>query len=170
MSKLYFLVPDERIATNVVADLVAKGMPEEAIGVVARDPVSSRSLPEAEISDTSDFKPAVSQGAIIGGGTGLLGGLAMTVVPGGFAAGGAALAGITLAGGAFGAWVSGMVGVSVPNREIVEFEAAIEDGALLMIVEVADDKREVIKKTVTGRHPKVVFGGQSGGLLLAVGS
>lgn len=73
------------------------------------------------------------------------------------------------AGGAFGAWVSGMVGVSVPNREIVEFEAAIDKGALLMMVEVDDDEREAIKQTVTGRHPKVVFGGQSEGLLSAVG-
>lgn len=169
MNKLYFLIPDERTATGVVADLTAQGVPETAIGLVARDPVSDSSVPEADASDISDFKPAVSQGVIVGGGTGLLAGLTMAVVPGGFAVGGAALAGLALAGSAFGAWVSGMIGVSVPNREIVEFDAAIKDGALLMMVEVDDDEREAIKQIVTARHPKVVFGGESEGLLSAIG-
>lgn len=169
MSKLYFLVPDEHTAANVAMDLTSEGLPEAAIGVLGREPVKSEALPKAEPSDTSDFKPAVAQGVIVGGGTGLLAGLTMAVVPGGFVVGGAALAGMALAGGAFGAWVSGMIGVSVPNREIAEFEAAIKDGALLMMVEVADDEREPIKQIVIGRHPKVVFGGQSEGLLSAIG-
>jgi hypothetical protein len=50
MNKLYFLMPDERTATDVVADLTAKGVPETAIGVVARDPVSNSSVPEPDAS------------------------------------------------------------------------------------------------------------------------
>ena len=170
MTKLYFLIPDERTASDVVADLSAKDVPETAIGVVARDPVSSSSVPEADVGDTSDIKPAIAQGVVAGGGTGLLAGLTMAVVPGGFAVGGAALAGLALAGGAFGAWVSGMIGVSVPNRELVEFEDAINDGSLLMMFVVDDEKLEVVKQVVIGRHPKVIFGGESEGLLSAIGS
>ena len=59
MSKLYFLIPDERTASDVVADLTAQGVPETAIGVVARYPVSNSSVPEADVSDTSDIKPAI---------------------------------------------------------------------------------------------------------------
>jgi hypothetical protein len=169
MSKLYFLLPDEQTAAAVVVDLKTEGVPEDAIGIVARDQTSTGSLPAADAGETSDFKPAVAQGVVVGGGTGLLAGLAMAVVPGGLVVGGAALAGMALAGGAFGAWVSGMVGVSVPNREIAEFESAIEQGAFLMMVDVADEAREAIKQTVIGRHPKVVFGGQSEGPLSAVG-
>ena len=153
----------------MVSDLKAEGVDEDAIGVLAQDPASFNAIPVADVSETSDFKPAVAQGVVVGGGTGLLAGLAMAVVPAGFAVGGAAVAGMALAGGAFGAWVSGMVGVSVPNREIAEFESAIEQGAILMMVEAADDdEREVIKQVVLGRHPKVTFGGQSEGLLSAV--
>ena len=169
MSKLFFLIPDERTASDVVADLTARGVPETAIGVVARDPVSNSSVPDADVSDTSDIKPAIAQGVVAGGGTGLLAGLTMAIVPGGFAVGGAALAGLALAGGAFGAWVSGMIGVSVTNREIVEFEDAIKNGALLMMVDVDDERLGVVKHVVTGRHPKVVFGGESEGLLSAIG-
>ena len=167
MSKLYFLLPDEDAATNVVADLKAGGFREHDIGIVARDRAAS--LPVADASDTSDFKPAIAQGVVLGGGTGLLAGLALAVVPGGFVVGGAALAGMALAGSAFGAWVSGMVGVSVPNREIMEFKSAIERGAILMMVEAAEEDHQRAKEIVIGRHPQVVFGGQSEGLLSAVG-
>ena len=169
MSKVYFLLPDEHTASEVVADLKSEGVNEDAIGILARDSAPSHATPVADASETSDFKPAVAQGVVVGGGTGLLAGLAMAVVPGGFVVGGAALAGMALAGGAFGAWVSGMVGVSVPNREIAEFESAIEKGAFLMMVEAADDERETIKQLVLGRYPKVAFGGQSEGLMSAVG-
>lgn len=169
MNKLYFLLPDEQTATHIVADLKAEGVNEGAIGVFARNRASFHSVPAADASETSDFKPAVAQGVVVGGGTGLLAGIAIAVVPGGFAVGGAALAGMALAGGAFGAWVSGMVGASVPNREIAEFKSAIEQGAILMMVDVADAERETIKQIVLGRHPKVAFGGQTEGLLSAVG-
>ena len=79
MSKLYFLLPDEDTATNVVADLKAGGFREHDIGIVARDRAAS--LPVADASDTSDFKPAIAQGVVLGGGTGLLAGLALAVVP-----------------------------------------------------------------------------------------
>jgi hypothetical protein len=169
MSKLYFLLPDERTATDVVTDLKAEGVSTAAISVLARDPATRQSLPVADISETSDFKPAIAQGAVLGGGTGLIAGLAMAVVPGGFIAGGVVLVEMALAGGAFGAWVSGMVGASVPNREIAEFESAVKKGAFLMMVETADDERPAIKQIVLGRHPQVVFGGQSAGLLSAIG-
>ena len=99
----------------------------------------------------------------------MLAGLTMAVVPRGFAVGGAALAGMALADVAFGVWVSPMIGVSVPNREIEKFETAIKKGAFLMIVEVADDEREATRQIMMGRHKEVVFGGQSEGLLSAVG-
>jgi hypothetical protein len=164
-----FLLPDESTATDVVSDLKTNGVAEEALSIVARDPAAYQSLPAADLADTSDFKPAVVQGAAVGGGTGLLAGLTMAVVPRGFAVGGAALAGMALADVAFGVWVSPMIGVSVPNREIEKFETAIKKGAFLMIVEVADDEREATRQIMMGRHKEVVFGGQSEGLLSAVG-
>ena len=55
------------------------------------------------------------------------------MVPGGFAEGGTALAGMVLASGAFGVWLSGLIGSSVSNKEVGHFEAAIRAGSLLMI-------------------------------------
>ena len=170
MAKIFFLLPDEQTATNVVADLKSEGVNEGAIGVLAARRIPEHSLPMPDASETSDFKPAVAQGVVVGGGTGLLAGLAIAALPGGFAGGVAALAGMALAGGAFGAWVSGMVGASMPNREIAEFESAIQQGKMLMMVDADDyDEREMIKQVVLGRHRQVAFGGQSEGLLSGVG-
>lgn len=162
MSKLYFLVPDADLAGKIVAELKAREVPEEDVGVIANDRVKMEKLPEAKLVDSSDVKPAVKQGAAVGGAAGLVAGVASAIVPGGFAVGGAALAGMVLAGGAFGAWLSGLIGVSVPNKEIGQFEAAIKAGSLLMIINTTTIDRQEVKRLVTDRHPKVIFGGEEG--------
>ncbi len=164
MSKLYFLVPDEERARKIVTELERIGVAEEDIGVVGSDNVDLEALPDADISESSDVRPAIVQGAAVGGATGLLAGLAAAVVPGGFVVGGAALAGMVLAGGAFGAWVSGLIGVSVPHREVSEFEAALKAGALLMIVHPGDVDRDEVRRVVVAQHPEVKFGGEGGGV------
>jgi hypothetical protein len=160
MSKLYFLVPDEQTTRRIVEALKAAGVSEEDVGVIASDRADLEALPDADVSETSDVQPAITQGAAVGGATGLLAGLAATLVPGGFVVGGAALVGMVLAGGAFGAWVSGLIGVSVPNREVAAFEAAIRSGALLMIVNPGDVGRDRVRQIVADQHPEVRFGGE----------
>ena len=72
MSKVYFMLQDEKTATNEVTELKSEGVDEDAIGVLARDKDSIDSIPVAEPSETSDFEPAVVQGVAVGGGTGVL--------------------------------------------------------------------------------------------------
>ena len=160
MSKLYFLIPDPACAEQIVGDLQREGVNDEDIGVLAKDAALVESLPEAGVTETSDIKPALKQGAAVGGATGLLAGLAATVVPGGFAVGGAALLGMTLAGSAFGAWASSLIGISVPNREVQSLHSAIDAGQLLMVVSATNIDRGRIKAIVSDRYPDVVYGGE----------
>lgn len=162
MSKLYFLIPDAQRAEQVVRDLQDAGLQDDDIGILANDAALVDALPDADVTDSSDIKPALKQGAAVGGATGLLGGLAMTVVPGGFAVGGAALLGMTLAGSAFGAWASSLIGISVPHRELETFQRAIEAGQVLMVVSATQVPRDRIRQIVTRRYPDVVFGGEEG--------
>jgi hypothetical protein len=158
---MYFLVPDGRLAEQIVRDLGAEGVKDEDIGVLADSSALTDGLPDADITETSDVKPALKQGAVLGGATGLLAGLAATVVPGGFAVGGAALAGMALAGSAFGAWASSLIGISVPNREVARLQEAVEAGEILMIVNPVDLNRDAVKRIVSDHHPSVVYGGES---------
>lgn len=167
MSKLYFLVPNADLAARIVAELKLNGVSEEDIGLVANDQVALDDLPEPDLIDRSDIKPALKQGAAVGGATGLAAGVLAAVVPGGFVVGGAALAGMVLAGGAFGAWASSLIGVSVPNREIKEFERSIDQGGVLLILNTTEIGRDEAKRLVIHHHPEVEFGGEEGAVISA---
>jgi hypothetical protein len=164
LSKLYYLVPDAKTAESIVDDLRDRGVSDEEISVLGREDQIEQDLPDPDVSETSDVKPALKQGAALGGTTGLLAGLVATVVPGGLAIGGGALLGMTLAGSAFGAWASSLIGISVPNRELDEFQRAIDAGELLMIVSSAQIDRDGLKAVVSAHHPGVRYGGEEGAI------
>ncbi|NWG76654.1 MAG: DUF1269 domain-containing protein, partial [Rubrivivax sp.] len=47
----------------------------------------------------------------------------------------------------------GMVGVGLPNSRIEQYQQAIEDGQLLLMVDVHRDRVEEIEALVTRHHP-----------------
>ena len=97
---------------------------------------------------------------MLGGSTGMLAGLVAIVLPPASTviAGGILLA-TTLAGAGVGAWLSGMVGMSVGNRRTKEFEEAIEAGHLLLLADVPTDRVDEIEKRVKQHLPTVEIEG-----------
>lgn len=84
--------------------------------------------------------------------------LAVTFPPAGLVFGGGALLGLTFGAG-FGAWMSSMVGVGMPNRHIEKYEKAIAAGELLMMTDVPRDRIEEIEELVTRHHPEAELEG-----------
>jgi len=118
-------------------------------------PLLEANLPEANLLQESDFIPAVERGVAIGGATGILAGIAAVALPGvGLVLGGGAILGIGLAGAGVGAWISGMIGISVPSSRLQEFEKAIDEGSLLMMVDVPKAQVEDITTLVKTHHPE----------------
>ena len=64
-----------------------------------------------------------------------------------------------LAGAGIGAWVSSMIGIDVPNSQITQFEQAIKDGEILVMVDVAKERVEEITSLVHQHHPQAEMGG-----------
>jgi len=62
--------------------------------------------------------------------------------------------GSALVGGLFGAWVSSMVGCAVPNSRLKEFQQAIDDGKLLLMVDVPEYRVGDIRDLLHRRHPE----------------
>jgi hypothetical protein len=86
----------------------------------------------------------------------LLAGVAAITLPvTGLALGGGAVLGFTLAGAGFGAWVSGMVGAGLGDQEKVDCETAINNGEVLMMVDVPADQIEAYRNKVASVCPKV---------------
>jgi hypothetical protein len=65
-----------------------------------------------------------------------------------------------LAGALLGAWVASMVGASVPNSKLRQFQREIEAGRVLLMADVPYDAVDDIRAVVTSRHPEAVAAGQ----------
>jgi hypothetical protein len=160
MRRLYFMVPDIDTANKVVDELLLKRVDEHHIHVVAKEGTPMGDLPEANLLQKSDFIPAMERGLAVGGITGLLAGIAaVTFPPAGLILGGGAILGTSLAGAGIGAWLSGMIGMDVPNTQIEKFEQAIAKGELLMMVDIPKSRVEEIEALIQQHHPDADMGG-----------
>lgn len=154
MRRIYFLVPDTTVTQAIVDELLLSRVEAKHIHIVAKTKTPLGDLPEASVFQKSDFYPALEQGLALGGATGLLAGLAAVALPTGLVLGGGAVFAITLAGAGVGALMSTMVGISIDSRRIEEFQAAIERGELLLMIDVPRDRVEEIESIVIKHHPE----------------
>lgn len=157
MRRLYFLIPTVDSAKTIVDELLLARIEARHIHIAAADhhALVEANLPEASLLQESDFIPAVERGLAVGGATGVLAGVAAVALPGvGLALGGGAILGIGLAGAGVGAWISGMIGISIPSSRLKEFENAIEQGNLLMMVDVPKPRVDEITELVRKHHPE----------------
>lgn len=164
MAKLLYLAKDVGAATTAVDSLKANGVSDDQIGVLANESTRIDELPEADVEDSSDVLPAFGRGIAAGGATGLVAGLAaLAFPPFGLVAGGAALVATTALGGAsFGAFASTLVGSSVDNSQLREFEDAIAAGQLLIIADVAESREDAVRSAMSAAHPNLTYVGDKG--------
>jgi hypothetical protein len=158
MRRLYFLLPDLDVTHKVVDELLLARIEERHIHVIAKEGTPLKDLPEASLIQKSDFVPAVERGVAMGGATGIAAGLVAIALPGVVIAGGALLA-MGLAGAGMGAWLGGMIGMDVENTHIKQFENSIQEGHILVLVDVPKDRVEDIQKSVKKHHSDADFEG-----------
>jgi uncharacterized membrane protein len=157
MRRLYFLIPNIPSARQIVDELLLARVDARHIHVISRDDneVVRAHLPGATLLEKSDIIPALERGIVAGFCVGLLcGTLAIMFPPAGLELGGGAFLGITLAGTAFGAWSSSMIGISLHNSQLKRFEPSIEAGSLLLMVDVPKSRADEITQLVSSHHPE----------------
>lgn len=159
MRRIYFLAPNNAVSRKIVDELLLARIEARHIHVLAKENTPMEDLPEASHLQKSDVIPALEQGLAVGGGTGLLVGLVAVALPGVPVLAGGAILASTLAGAGFGAWVSSMIGSSVGNRRIQQFDEAIEKGEFLFMIDVPKERVEEIETLIKAHHPDAEFGG-----------
>ena len=162
MRRLYFLVPGLDSASAIVDELLLARVEERHIHIAAKDhhQLQQANLPESNLLQDTDFIPAVEKGLAVGGGTGVLAGLvAMSFPPAGLIVGGGAVLGLGLLGAGFGAWISGMVGMSLDNSQLKDFEEAIQRGEFLLMVDVPVTRVKQISEMIKQHHPEASVNG-----------
>jgi hypothetical protein len=158
--RLYFLLPDLDTTTQLVDALLLARIEERHIHVIAKEGTPMGRLPEASLLQKSDFIPAVERGVALGGASGVLAGLVAVAYPlAGVAMGGGALLASALIGAGLGVWLSGMIGVSVPSRRLTQFEQAIQEGHLLLLLDVPKRRVDEIDALVRRHYADVEIEG-----------
>jgi len=156
MRRLYFLVPDIDTVRNIVDEMLIARVEERHMHILARRGTPLEDLPEATMMQKSDFIPALQRGMAVGGVTGTLAGLiGVAVAPGAAVIAGGVVLASALGGASLGAWVSSMVGISIGNSRVKQFEQAIEAGQLLMMIDVPRSRVDEIIELVREHHPEV---------------
>ncbi len=157
MKRIYFLIPDIDMARKIVDELTHSDMEEKHIHIISKEGIQLQDLPEATLLQKSDFIAGLERGIAIGGSTGLLAGLATLVLPGGIALSGGAILACVAAGAGVGSWLGSMIALDVPNTRHKEFEAAIKEGKLLMLLDVPNEKLPSVETTVIRHYPEAVL-------------
>lgn len=159
--RLYFLLPDVESARRAADDLLLARVEDRHMRFLARRGTDLAELHEAGYLIKTDLV----HGAGVGLGLGALGGAVIGALivfspiegtqphPLAFFA-------AVLLGALLGAWVASMVGASVPNSRLRQFQSEIDTGRVLMMVDVPREAVEGIREVVTARHPEAVPAGQ----------
>lgn len=154
MKRIYFLVPKMEMAKKIVDELLLQRIDIDHIHVLAKRGTMMGDLPEATYLQKSDLVPALEQGVLTGGLTGLVVGIvALSMLGESLLADGSLLL-ATLVGAVFGAFVSSLLGSSVGNRQIRQFSDAInEKGAFLMMVDLPRVRIAEIEQVIKNKNP-----------------
>ena len=158
MRRIYFLAPTIEVTRKIVDELRSQGLEDRHIHILAKRDTPLEDLPEASEFQKTDFIPAIERGAALGGVTGLLAGL-VGLRFAGFAIAGGPVLGILFYGATIGAMMSGLAGLQVGNSKVKKYAEAIEQGELLVMVDIAKERIEEISQLITKHHPKAEFEG-----------
>ncbi len=158
MRRIYFLVPNIEITHKIVDELRAEGIEDRHIHVLAKRDTPMEDMPEASVFEKTDFIPALERGAALGATTGLLAGLVGLRLAG-FAIAGGPILGVLFYGATIGAMASGLAGLQVGNSRVKDYAEAIENGELLVMVDVLKERIDAISQAVIKHHPDARFDG-----------
>lgn len=160
-SRIYWLLPDVESARRTMDDLLLARIHYRQIHFVAREDTDMSGLHAATLLQTSDLVRSAEMGLLIGAGTGaLLGALAAVFYPivGTEPQWGLA-AGLAVAGALFGTWASTLIGVSTPSKRLRRFAPQIEQGKILLMVDVLMWQVEGIEARLRAQHPEAQLEG-----------
>ena len=158
--RIYWLLPGLSSARKAMDELLLARIAEGHIHFVAADGTDMSGLHAANVFQTSDLIPAAQSGLVIGGAVGALAGVAAALHPiVGDAPQWGVVGVLAIAGGAFGAWASSMLGSSAPNRRLRRFQDAIAQGQILLMVDVPRSRLENVEEMLQQRHPEGRFEG-----------
>jgi uncharacterized membrane protein YqjE len=158
--RLYFLLPNVESARQTADDLLLARIEDRHMHFLAKRGTALGELHEANSLQKSDLVHGAETGLAVGGICGLLAGvIAVLWPPGGVTLQLVTILIMAVIGAVLGAWTSSIIGAGVPNSRLKAFEHEIEQGRILLMVDVPPGRIEEIRELVARRHPEAVARG-----------
>jgi hypothetical protein len=160
--RLYFVLPDVDSAQRTADDLLLARVEDRHMRFLAKRGTELEPLHEAGYLDKTDMVHGAAVGLGLGAIIGALAGALVVAYPpeGTHPQLVAVLIGL-LIGAPLGGWMASMAGAAVPNSRLKQFQADIEAGRVLMMVDVPFRRTAEITELVFSRHPEAVPRGEA---------
>jgi hypothetical protein len=160
--RLYFILPDVASARRTADDLLLARVEDRHMRFLARRGTELEPLHEAGYLDKTDMVHGAAVGLALGAIIGALVGVMVVAYPpdGTHPQLVSVLIGM-LIGAPLGAWMASMAGAAVPNSRLAQFQADIDAGRVLMMVDVPLGRVDEIIELVVSRHPEARPRGQA---------
>ncbi|WP_168798714.1 MULTISPECIES: DUF1269 domain-containing protein [Oxalobacteraceae] len=158
--RIYFMLPDVPSARALLDELLLARIEERYMHFCAKDGTPLPDMPEANFLQKTDLVHGAESGMLVGGAIGLIGGALLVLFPPeGVRLQMIAVLVAGIVGALFGAWASGMVAAAIPNSRLKAFQAGMERGQVLLMIDVPNQRVTEIENLVEKRHPEARFGG-----------
>jgi hypothetical protein len=152
---MYYVMPDLASARRIMDDLLLARIEERHVHCLARRGTPMEGLHEANVLQKTDLVHGAQVGLLLGALLGcIVGGAVVWYFPVAGIWQTVTVLGAAIVGALFGVWVSSMVGSSIPNSRLRQFDALIEEGKILVMVDVPEHRTEEIKSLLDQRHPE----------------
>lgn len=158
MKRLFFLVPDLKMAQTIVDELVKNGVTKKNVHVIggSAQTLKSAHIPGASFLQTTEVIPTLKRGFIMGVVFCLaIYALFAIVLPPSVKIHGLGIAGIIIFGMGFGFWTSGLITLSMGLRNpiIEKYSSYIEEGHYVMMIDTSPDREQELTNAVVQHHP-----------------
>lgn len=153
--RLIYVLPDVASARKMMDDLLLARIEERHIHFLANADLSLAGVHEASLLQKSDLVHGAQSGMLIGAGLGCATGIAIAIASN--RADGLPLVIVlvaTIVGALLGAWVASMIGSSIPNSRLKPYQRALEQGKILLLVDVPHHRVDEVRERLNSTHPE----------------
>ena len=159
--RMYVTLPDVPSAKQLANDLLLARIEDRHMHFLARRGTDLGELHEASYLQKTDAMHGAFTGLVIGGIVGVLVGLLLVYFPpGGASIQLVAVLIAALVGAFLGIWIAGMMGLQVPNTQLKGFEQELQEGKVLLMLDVPAGRYDEIRSIIARTHPEAADRGQ----------